>query len=116
MSILDLDVNDNDLLLQVLGKMFNEIKHSYGDNIIFKLDHTHNLSRIKYPNRYLIYYDYVATEFGRLRDGDGNLTVEFRFVHEKSLDRYVYYPLSLHKNYTLEDAYNFDINKKPILI
>ena len=109
MSILDLNETSNDLVLGALTKMFVYFRYySNPQDVIFKWNPGHDISRIKYPERYLIYFDYVAAKPGQLRDDEGKLTVEILLIHKNSGTRRLYYPLSIHRDVTLEDVYNFD--------
>ena len=108
MSLLDIDENNHDLLLHVLSMIYcNRWGGTDRDKIIFKLDLKHDLSRIRYPDRYYIYYDYIAVAPGKLHSDDGKLTVEFYVYNDRDIERHLAYPLCAAKNFTLEDVYNF---------
>lgn len=109
MSILDLNESADDLVLKTLTEMFIFFRfYSNPQDVIFKWNPGHNISRIKHPERYLIYFDYIAAKPGQLRDDKGKLTVEILLIHKNSSTRTLYYPLSSHRYITLEDVYNFD--------
>ena len=106
MGLLDIDVDNNDVVLDKLISMFFKIK-LVRDNIDFELNFDYNISRIKNPELYHIYYDYKTIEPGTIYTKDGKKIVEF-YIHKKYDEGTQFnYPLmSNGKILTLDDVYN----------
>ena len=114
MSILDVDVNNHDVLLNKLIDIFfntcilSYIRRewgSYESRFKFKLDFKYDINRIRKPELYYIYYDYETFKPGTIYDDEGRLTVVFYIFKKYDCERGLYRMLDAYNQLTLKKVY-----------
>ena len=114
MSLLDVDVNNHDMLLNALIDIFFEV-HTLSDirqrwrsnesRFKFKLDFKYDINRIRKPELYYIYYDYETFKPGTIYDDDGRLTVTFHIFKKYDCEGGLYRILDPYNRLTLKKVY-----------
>lgn len=112
MSLLDIDINNHDILLNTLAEIFLDRKVMPGSGwcknkqeFNFKLDFKYDINRIKKPELYYIYYDFETFKPGTIYDDEGRLTVVFYIFKKYDYERENYRMLDSYNQLTLKKVY-----------
>lgn len=112
MSLLDIDVNNHDVLLNTLAEIFLDRKvmpesgwRKNKQKYKFKLDFKYDINRIKKPELYYIYYDYETFKPGTIYDNEGRLTVVFYIFKKYDYEREIHRMLDSYNQLTLKKVY-----------